>query len=101
LTTAAFDLALESKRGEGAAGNSDFELPVREAALEARRDMLPAIVGQADSPLAVRSSATLGDGQERSYAGVFRTTLGVRGEAASLRAIQNCWRSFPAGPSEM
>ncbi|HUJ71092.1 MAG TPA: PEP/pyruvate-binding domain-containing protein, partial [Verrucomicrobiae bacterium] len=43
---------------------------------------------------AVRSSATVEDGAERSFAGQFESVLNVRGADALLRAIQSCWLSL-------
>jgi pyruvate,water dikinase len=45
-------------------------------------------------PAAVRSSATLEDGTELSYAGQQETILGAEGEAAILDAIARCWASL-------
>ncbi len=43
---------------------------------------------------AVRSSATVEDSAEASYAGQYATILGVQGEAAIHAAMLTCWRSF-------
>jgi pyruvate,water dikinase len=65
---------------------------------------LPALVGDAvlaawrklgeEQSFAVRSSATVEDGAERSFAGQFESILNVRGADALLRAIQSCWLSL-------
>ncbi|MBV9880699.1 MAG: phosphoenolpyruvate synthase [Gemmatirosa sp.] len=48
----------------------------------------------ADDPLvAVRSSGTVEDGAQSSFAGMFQSTLNVRGADALLRAIKDCWAS--------
>ncbi|MDX1614359.1 MAG: PEP/pyruvate-binding domain-containing protein [Candidatus Promineifilaceae bacterium] len=44
--------------------------------------------------LAARSSATAEDLTEASLAGQYRSTLGIRGQAALEEAILRCWRSF-------
>lgn len=55
--------------------------------------LLPAIA-EAQTPLAVRSSATAEDLSGASFAGQYATVLGVRGEKALTYAIVECWRSF-------
>lgn len=97
LTTAAFHLALAQAGGRD--GNQNT-LPVPESVLAELRLKLPVIIDEPHSGLAVRSSATLEDGPERSFAGVFKTTLGVRGEEALVEAIQTCWHSFLSYDSE-
>ncbi len=47
-----------------------------------------------DRPLAVRSSADAEDDAALSGAGIQETILNVRGEAATLRAIRECWASL-------
>jgi len=47
-----------------------------------------------EAPLvAVRSSATVEDAAQSSFAGMFRSHLNVRGVDALLRAVQDCWAS--------
>jgi phosphoenolpyruvate synthase/pyruvate phosphate dikinase len=46
-----------------------------------------------DVPLAVRSSAAGEDGADHSHAGQYLTRLGVRGAAAALDAVLECWAS--------
>ncbi len=48
----------------------------------------------ADGPVAVRSSATMEDGSDASFAGLQDTFLWVRGEAAVLEAVRRCWASL-------
>lgn len=43
--------------------------------------------------VAVRSSGTAEDSGERSFAGMFQSTLNVRGPDALLRAVRDCWAS--------
>jgi phosphohistidine swiveling domain-containing protein len=97
LTTEAFHQALAQA---GARDDGQTALPIPEDVLGELRLKLPAIIDRPGSALAVRSSATLEDGSERSLAGVFRTSLGVRGEEALVKAIQACWRSFLRYDSE-
>jgi pyruvate,water dikinase len=44
-------------------------------------------------PLAVRSSATMEDRANASYAGQYATVLGVRGPEALVAAVRECWSS--------
>jgi len=44
--------------------------------------------------VAVRSSATVEDAAQASFAGMFRTFLNVRGEEALLDAVRSCWSSL-------
>jgi pyruvate,water dikinase len=53
----------------------------------------------ADAPVAVRSSATMEDGSDASFAGLQDTFLWVRGEAAVLEAVRRCWSSLYSEPS--
>lgn len=46
-----------------------------------------------DATLAVRSSSVAEDLAGASFAGQYETILGVRGEAALLRAVRRCWAS--------
>ena len=48
--------------------------------------------------VAVRSSATIEDLAEGSFAGQFETVLGVRGPEAVARAVRRCWASL-SGPT--
>jgi pyruvate, water dikinase len=54
---------------------------------------LSASLGSVDSPVAVRSSATVEDASDRSFAGQYETYLWIRGAEAVLRSIQLCWAS--------
>ncbi|MBN2507692.1 MAG: hypothetical protein JXQ71_13465 [Verrucomicrobia bacterium] len=47
-----------------------------------------------DVAYAVRSSATVEDAREHSFAGQFESVLHVRGAEALLAAIESCWRSL-------
>ena len=48
----------------------------------------------ASFPFTARSSATVEDGAEASFAGQFRTLLDIHGERALLEAIPICWASL-------
>jgi pyruvate,water dikinase len=61
---------------------------------ELRRKILAALPALGGEALAVRSSATLEDLGSASFAGQYRTVLGVKDEAALINAILACWRSF-------
>src|SRR6266487_2818419 len=53
-----------------------------------------AILGRADLPVAVRSSATAEDLPQMSFAGQQETYLNMRGEAMVLSAVKRCWASL-------
>lgn len=62
---------------------------------ELQREVLAAarpLLGQ--GPVAVRSSATTEDLHGASFAGQYRSTLGVRGEQELLRAVRLTWASL-------
>ncbi|MET7767326.1 phosphoenolpyruvate synthase [Nocardia sp. NPDC005366] len=46
-----------------------------------------------DGPVAVRSSVRAEDGADHSYAGQFDSYLNVRGDAAVLARVRDCWAS--------
>jgi pyruvate,water dikinase len=50
--------------------------------------------GDADAPVAVRSSATAEDTASASFAGMNETFLNVRGRDAVIDAVKRCWRSL-------
>ncbi len=56
-------------------------------------DLLDAVRGWGDVPLAVRSSGVDEDGAAASYAGLFTSVLDVHGDSALLDAVRECWRS--------
>ncbi len=51
-------------------------------------------MGQRDLIVAVRSSATAEDLPDASFAGQQETYLNIKGEAALLSSVQNCWASL-------
>ncbi len=50
--------------------------------------------GLADTPLAVRSSATLEDGENASFAGIHESYLNITGQPAVEQAILNCFAAL-------
>ena len=50
--------------------------------------------GEADAPVAVRSSATAEDTESASFAGMNETFLNVRGGDAVVDAVRRCWASL-------
>jgi phosphoenolpyruvate synthase/pyruvate phosphate dikinase len=51
-------------------------------------------VDPSNAGVAVRSSATVEDGSQRSFAGQFLTELGLRGGASVGSAVRRCWASL-------
>jgi rifampicin phosphotransferase len=62
--------------------------------LEAYRELSARCGAGAGLSVAVRSSATVEDDVEASFAGAFDTFLNVQGEAALLDAVKRCWSSL-------
>jgi pyruvate,water dikinase len=69
---------------------ASFPLDLRNEILAAYR----ALSGQQPAAVAVRSSATVEDLPEASFAGQQETYLNVRGEAQLLEAVRKCWASL-------
>jgi pyruvate,water dikinase len=69
----------------------DFAVP---APVRAALDKALPAVADPHVPLAVRSSATVEDSAEASYAGQYRSVIGVRGKYGLQHAIVQVWRSF-------
>lgn len=72
--------------------------PLEESTLR-EIDRIAALLGP--GPLAVRSSASVEDGAEHSWAGAFATVLGVRvdhGPEPLIGAVRTCWASASAKP---
>lgn len=55
--------------------------------------LLPNASTSADEIVAVRSSGTVEDTAQFSFAGMFQSTLNVRGVEAVMRAVKDCWAS--------
>lgn len=55
--------------------------------------------GDANTPVAVRSSATTEDAEDASFAGLQDTILWVKGVAALEQALRQCWASLYSVPS--
>jgi len=74
---------------------ADLDVPARATA--SLRESLPRLTGD-ETRLAVRSSATVEDRVDASFAGQYASVLGVRPDAENLEpvleAILACWRSF-------
>ena len=74
---------------------------VREAAMpdDVRAEVLAAYVQLSaedavpEAIVAVRSSGTVEDTAQFSFAGMFQSTLNVRGAEAVIRAVKDCWAS--------
>jgi len=86
VTTTAFDRFRASDGGTLA--EAPVPKAVRDAVLSVWREL-----GEAKS-VAVRSSATVEDGREQSFAGQFESVLNVRGAEALLDAVKSCWLSL-------
>jgi len=67
----------------------DLHLPV-----ELQQALPRALPAWGDAPLAVRSSATLEDLPDASFAGQYQSVIGVQGTDELANAILTCWRSF-------
>ncbi|HEY3450639.1 MAG TPA: phosphoenolpyruvate synthase, partial [Myxococcales bacterium] len=50
--------------------------------------------GRSDPAVAVRSSATMEDNAQYSFAGMFRSFLNVRGSDELTRSVRQCWASL-------
>ena len=75
---------------EGASMPKDVEEELREAF----REFANALRSNGEEPVfAVRSSATLEDLPDLSFAGQFESFLGIRGEEEFLSAVRRCWGS--------
>jgi rifampicin phosphotransferase len=64
-----------------------------EVPADAAADLISAVRGWGDVPLAVRSSGVEEDSANTSYAGLFTTVLDVRREGTLVDAVRACWRS--------
>ncbi|MGW2425630.1 PEP/pyruvate-binding domain-containing protein [Streptomyces sp. NPDC001709] len=89
LTVRAFEAVLSEPSG-AAAGSRPAERPLPADVLDAVRQIAEAFDG---TDVAVRSSGIAEDTPERSYAGQYVTTLGVRGPAALTEALRACYAS--------
>jgi rifampicin phosphotransferase len=65
----------------------------REVPAEVASALFDAVRVWGEVSLAVRSSGVEEDSAEASYAGLFTTVLNVRGDAALLEAVRECWAS--------
>lgn len=76
-------------RIRGGFGEAELPEALREAIVTAY-----AALGDGDRTVAVRSSATAEDLPDLSFAGQQDTYLNIRGEAALLKAVRDCWASL-------
>jgi pyruvate, water dikinase len=65
---------------------------VRSALVKSYRDLARA-VSDGEAFVAVRSSATVEDAAQASFAGMFRSHLNVRGVDELVASVQDCWAS--------
>ena len=73
-----------------------LQAPLPDDVASAMRDAYGALskeVGRDAALVAVRSSGTVEDTAQFSFAGMFESTLNVRGSDALLRAVKECWAS--------
>jgi len=87
-TTALQEAAEEARR---AVGESEMPLWLAEAIGDAYERLAE---GEADVPVAVRSSATAEDTASASFAGMNETFLNVHGRDAVIDAVKRCWQSL-------
>ena len=113
LTTAAYELVIGQKgvgeeirrllrrlEAAGADAVADVGTAIRDLIREApvpapvEEALRAALASFGEAPLAVRSSATVEDLPEASFAGQQETYLNVVGPAAALAAVRRCWASL-------
>jgi len=73
-----------------------LQAPLPDDVASAMRDAYTALskdVGRDAALVAVRSSGTVEDTAQFSFAGMFESTLNVRGADALLRSVKECWAS--------
>ncbi|HET9004853.1 MAG TPA: phosphoenolpyruvate synthase [Gemmatimonadaceae bacterium] len=73
-----------------------LQAPLPDDVASAMREAYAALsreVGRDAALVAVRSSGTVEDTAQFSFAGMFESTLNVRGSDALLRAVKECWAS--------
>jgi pyruvate, water dikinase len=73
-----------------------LQAPLPDDVATAMRDAYAALskeVGRDAALVAVRSSGTVEDTAQFSFAGMFESTLNVRGPDALLRSVKECWAS--------
>lgn len=89
--------AAQAERAAARIGELLADLTLPPAVMAALRQRWPPVLGET-TPVAVRSSATAEDLAEASFAGQYRSLLGVPGlaqdEMALQKAITICWLSF-------
>jgi pyruvate,water dikinase len=76
--------------------NADLPQDLQSEIIEAHAELCGE---RADSPLAVRSSATTEDAEDASFAGLQDTCLWVKGAQATLKYVRSCWASLYSVPS--
>jgi pyruvate,water dikinase len=98
IATAIADLSLEDLNGVSAASRAIAEgmrsAPVPESVRVEVARRYAELSGEAEPPVAVRSSALGEDSQEATFAGQQETYLWVRGADGVCDAVRDCWVSL-------
>lgn len=89
-----FCVTAEALSAAGIAGGRLTPIPFElSQEIDQAYEELCSLCGEADVPVAVRSSAVAEDGRAASFAGLYDTFLNIRGTEAVIQAIVDCSRS--------